>query len=331
MAPSAPSATPRVLHGLIFLALGSIALAFTWTLVMQWVFKYEFTRHAALFASPLRWPELFGKCFSDFMIKDGGVNEAGNFLMSSLAGPTLCFMLYATVSSFRIRAAQGNYSLAILESVAWVLLDGLVAPSTALAWYFAYRAFGVLQQPRKAEDDASNTADSSVATIQPPLRSRRSGSSGLLLSVLLSLAYAGIVYAAVLFAWRHLAQATASSVLDNVTDVWHWANKDGHQSTLHRFITKTQANPITKNLLFDLAFTNAAIALHTTLSLQARIGGVVGWLVLLLTPAVYAANVFTAGSVWIAFLIANELGIFGLSGGASTASSSKQAKSKKTQ
>ncbi len=37
------------------------------------------------------------------MIQDGGVNETGIFLMSSLAGPTLVFMLYATVSSFRIR------------------------------------------------------------------------------------------------------------------------------------------------------------------------------------------------------------------------------------
>ncbi len=208
-------------------------------------------------------------------------------------------------------------------------------------------------QERKAEEveDASNQQDGSVATIQPPLRSRSSGGSGLLLSLLLSAAYVGIASAACLFAWRHLVSATSSSVLSRVcsptpsTDLFPpiGKRKEGHKKwTAHRLVQQTQTKPDhEKNRMAELAFTMLSISLHV--SLQSRLSkGIAGWLILLLTPAVLAAKFVHLGRSLDRFpLWRMKSKLFGLSasgsgggGGVGAKGSNKQAaakKSKKTQ
>lgn len=243
-------------------------------------------------------------------------------------------MLYACVSSFRIRAAQGDFALAVLESLGWIVLDGMVAPSTAMPRYFAYRALGCFQTKRTAQQadgdqTAATSTDAPVASLAPPTRSRRSGAAGLLVSVLVSGTYVTIVYVSALAAWRHLAQASASSSLAaHLGDLARWVQQgDAHQSTVRRLYEQTKANPITRNLMYDNLFSMAATALHVTVCLRQRLGGgLAGSLLLLLTPIVAVANFFTAGAAWAAFLIATELGLLGSSSRQSHASRSAKKK-----
>ncbi len=176
--------------------------------------------HATLFLQPPSvGPELFGKkCFLRFyMIQDGGVNETANCLISSLSGPTLVFMLYATVSSFRTRVAQGgNYSLAILESLGfWIFLDAAGGGSFHCDrlrgdFFFAYRAFGIGMQAgeesrgKQRRRRRMHHPTSRMAVWRPynlPCALAPRAGRGCSSPLLLSAAYIGIASAACLFAW----------------------------------------------------------------------------------------------------------------------------------
>lgn len=301
------------LYCVLFIALGFVALSGTWSQVLQWILTYELPRHRSMFLRPWQWPSLFLLAFRDFMGVDGGANEVGLFLECTLAGPTILFMLYTIVTTLRLRVPQGKIGVAALEIGGWLFLDGLVAPSTAIPLYFAWRAAPILIDQVWP---SSNSKASSGAHERP--KPHTSLLPPRLVSLVVAMLYALIVATACSSCWKHLSLFVAEHKTAHGVIGAAWTLVRGKEAATHGLMywfamlaKDLNANPITRNLAIDTLFTSLAISLHTMLgspSQQPRGLTLSRWIMALLSaPVLTAANLVSGGSIWALSLIVKEM------------------------